>query len=136
MANPINVLDGFDKKDQAARVAGMMLPGENLFLVFDCKGRGSGFVGVSDRRVIVRDDGHRKKSLVSIPLQHIHAVGVDSQKGWVRGGSLLTLAAGDDEWELNFNGADKAQRAYQRIMEGVLGIARDAASNPTAIAPE
>lgn len=133
MAIQVQVLDGFDNPGQAERVAALMLPGETLYCVFDCKGRGSGFVGVSDKRVIVRDDGFRNKSIVSIPFSRIHAVGVDSSKGFGKGSSFLAIAAGDDEWTFNFKGADKAHRAYRRIMESLLDMPREAATAPAAI---
>ena len=59
----VQVLDGFDNKAQADRIAALIMPGETLYLVFDCKGRGSGFIGVTDKRIIARDDGHRNKSI-------------------------------------------------------------------------
>ena len=129
----IKVLDGYDRKDQAARVCDMVLPGETLYLVFDCKGRGSGFVGITDKRVIARDDGRRgrEKQITSIPFARIHSVSLESDKGWVRGSSFLSISAGDDDWGFNFKGTDKAKRAYERIMEHLLDLPRSSASDPT-----
>ena len=45
---------------------------------------------------------------------------VESDKGWVRGSSHLAISAGDDDWSFEFKGADKAKKAYTRIMERVL----------------
>ncbi len=100
---------------------GKLLP-QKLYLVFDCKGRGSGFLGVTDKRIIARDDGRRgrEKQIVSIPFSRVHAVSVESDRGWVRGSSLLAISAGDDDWSFEFKGADKAKKAYTRIMESVL----------------
>ncbi len=112
----------FDKQDQLDRVQEMLLTGETLYMVLDCKGRGSGFLGITDRRVILRDDGFQRwnKHIVSIPYSRIHAVSVDSDKGWVRGSSKLGFSAGDDDWTLEFKGAEKAHGAYLRVMEHVL----------------
>lgn len=112
----------FDKQDQLARVQEALLPGEKLYMVLDCKGRGSGFLAVTDLRVIVRDDGFArfKKTMVSIPFAHIHSVGLESDRGWIKGSSSLAFAAGNDDWELEFRGADKARAAYQQVMTGVL----------------
>lgn len=112
----------FDKQDQLDRVQEMLISGEHLLLVLDCKGRGSGFLGVTDRRVIVRDDGFvkHKKSIVSVPYSRLHAVGVDSERGFLRGSSSLSFSAGDDDWTLEFKGAEKARAAYNAVMEHLL----------------
>ena len=138
MAEKVQALDGFDKQDQADRVAQMLVRGEVLFLVYDCKGRGTGFIGVTDKRIIARDDGRRgrEKQITSIPFSRIHSVSVESDKGWVRGSSFLAISAGDDDWTFNFRGADKAQRAYQRIMESLLGTERAPAAGVAEVPVE
>ena len=112
----------FDKQDQLDRVQELLLPGEKLAMVFDCKGRGSGFVGITDRRIIIRDDGFAKykKSTLSIPYAKIHAVGVDSEKGWGKGSSSLAVSAGDDDWLLEFKGEERAKDAYFAVIQHVL----------------
>lgn len=112
----------FDKQDQLRRVQELLLPGETLYAVFDCKGRGTGFVGITDKRVIARDDQRRgrEKHVVSIPFAHIHAVFVESDRGFVHGSSHLAFAAGDDDWTFEFRGAEKARYAYGCIMTGIL----------------
>lgn len=132
----IPIVDGFDRQDQADRVVELILPGETLYLVFDCKGRGTGFIGVTNKRIIARDDGRRgrEKQITSIPFSRIHSVSVESAKGWGAGSSSLSFGAGDDDWDFNFKGADKARRAYQRIMENLLGLSA-APSGPPAPPP-
>lgn len=111
----------FDKPDQLERVQELLLPGETLFMVYDCRGVGSGFVGITDRRVILRDDGFKKKSIVSVPYAHLHAVGVSSDQNFMRSNtSSLSFSAGDDSWEFEFKGEGKASKAYAAIMERVL----------------
>jgi hypothetical protein len=111
-----------DKPDQLRRVEELLIPGETLFAVFDAKGRGTGFVGITDKRIIARDDGRRgrEKQIVSIPYSRIHAVSVESDKGWLRGSSHLAFSAGDDDWTFEFKGAEKAKTAYTYIMQRVL----------------
>jgi len=100
----------------------MLIEGETHYMVADCKGRGSGFLGVTDKRLILRDDGFArfKKAIVSIPYSRLHAVGVESDRGWLRGGSSLTFSAGDDDWTLEMHGADKARAAYDIVMRHLL----------------
>jgi hypothetical protein len=47
----------FDNKGQLDRIAAYCIPGEAIYAVFDCKGKGTGFVGITDRRVIFYDQG-------------------------------------------------------------------------------
>lgn len=71
MAQPI-----FDKKDQLERIVKYLIPGEDLYAVFDCKGGGTGFVGITDRRDIFYDQGilFKKKNMVSIPYNQVIGV--------------------------------------------------------------
>jgi hypothetical protein len=45
----------FDNKGQHDRIVAYLIKGENLFAVYDCKGSGTGFVGITDQRVIFYD---------------------------------------------------------------------------------
>ena len=42
----------YDNKNQMERIRSMVNLPEVLYAVFDEKGRGSGFVGITDRRII------------------------------------------------------------------------------------
>lgn len=132
----IQVLDGYDNKSQADRVAALILPGETLYLVYDCKGRGSGFVGVTSHRVVVQDDGFTTKHIQSIPYTRINSVGVDSKAGWGKGSSFLSFSAGIHDWAFTFKGAAKARKAYQRIMEQLLAMPVAAPEGPPQEASE
>ncbi len=70
----------FDKKDQLDRIHAYLIPAENLFAVFDCKGGGTGFVGITDRRVIFYDQVvlSKRKSMVSIPYNQV--IGISSSR--------------------------------------------------------
>lgn len=111
----------FDKADQLKRVEELLLDGEQLHMVYDCKGRGTGFVGVTNRRLIMRDDGFAKKSILSVPYSRVHSVGVSSDQNFLTSNtSTLTFAAGSDSWEFEFKGDGKAHKAYALIMGYVL----------------
>ena len=58
-----------DKKDQLEKIEGVCLPNETIRAVFDMKGGGTGFIGLTDRRVIYYDKAFlkKKKAMVSIP---------------------------------------------------------------------
>ena len=57
-----------DKKDQYDQIVPWMLAGEKLHVVFDCKGGGTGFVAVTDKRLNVttrRSSGSARPSPAS-----------------------------------------------------------------------
>jgi len=45
----------FDKKDQLEKIEGFCQEDEVIRAVFDLKGAGSGFIGITDKRVIFYD---------------------------------------------------------------------------------
>ena len=45
----------FDKKEQLEKIEGFCLPDEVIRAVFDLKGAATGFLGVTDRRIIYYD---------------------------------------------------------------------------------
>lgn len=47
----------YDDESQYRRIVAYLMPGETLYAVYDCKGAGTGFVGITDRRVIFYDQG-------------------------------------------------------------------------------
>lgn len=112
----------FDNKGQAERIAAMVIQGERLYAVFDLKGGGSGFVGITDRRLIFMDQGviRKKKTLVSLPFSKITAVGSEDSGGIIFSTSELIVLAGSKEWEFEFRTSEKAHRAYQLIMWNML----------------
>ena len=82
-----------DKKDQLEKIEGVCLPDELIRAVFDLKGMGTGFLGITDKRIIFYDKAFlkKKKALVSIPHSHIAAVASEDRKGLIiRGGFLIT----------------------------------------------
>ena len=42
-----------DKADQLQKIQQLLLQGEQVFAVYDGKGAGTGFIGLTDRRVIL-----------------------------------------------------------------------------------
>ena len=111
----------FDNAGQFNRIKDYLIPGENLYAVFDCKGGGTGFVGITDRRLIFYDQGilSKKKSMVSIPYNQI--VGVSSaDEGIIFQTSEVTLITGAGKFTFEFRGGDKAHKAYAYIMNQIL----------------
>lgn len=114
----------FDKKDQHDRIAAYIIEGEKLSAVFDCKGAGTGFVGITDRRLIFYDQGLllKKKSMVSIPYHQIIGV-VSADEGMIFQTSEIVLITAAGKFSFEFRGADKAHWAYRYILGQILNQA-------------
>jgi len=114
----------FDNENQFNRIKAYIIEGETLVCVFDCKGAGTGFVGISDQRVIFYDQSFftKKKSMVSIPYNRI--VGVASvDEGTIFKTSEIVLLTSAGNYTFEFRGSDKAHWAYNYIMKQILGQA-------------
>ncbi len=117
-----------DKKDQLEKIEGVCLPDELIRAVFDLKGMGTGFLGITDKRIIFYDKAFlkKKKALVSIPHNHIAAVASEDRKGLIiRGGFLVTdtltiTPIGLESKTFEFRGGDKAHQAHNILMEYLL----------------
>ena len=66
----------FDKQDQFNKITANLLQGEFVLAVYDCIGAGTGFVGLTNRHVIVQDNSFvgKKTALTSIPYAKVNAV--------------------------------------------------------------
>jgi len=117
-----------DKKDQLEKIEGICLDDEVIRAVFDLKGRGTGFIGITNKRVIYYDKEFLKgkKALVSIPIDRIAAVASEDNKGFlIKSGFLvsdtLTISSmGLEPKTFEFRGGDKAHQAHNILMEYLL----------------
>lgn len=114
----------YDNEGQYRRVAAYIIPGETLYAVYDCKGAGTGFVGISDQRVIFYDQGYflKKKSMISIPYHQIIGV-ASADEGLIFQTSELVLITAAGRFEFEFRGAEKAHWAYQFILSQIMNQA-------------
>lgn len=116
MAEPI-----FDKKDQLTRIQAYLLSSESLYAVFDCKGAGTGFAGITDQRLIFFDQGVfiKHKSMISIPYNQVIGVAC-ADDGFIFKTSEITVITAAGKFSFEFRGSDKAQAAYVYIMNQIL----------------
>lgn len=114
----------YDDKKQHDRIVAYLIQGEDLKAVYDCKGAGTGFVGVTDRRVIFYDQGLiiKKKSMVSIPYHQVIAV-ASADEGVIFQSSEIILITAAGKFSFEFRGADKAHWVYSYINNQILGQA-------------
>lgn len=112
----------YDNKGQMERIQSMVVPPEILYAVFDEKGRGTGFVGITDRRLIFMDQGTIRKNrlIVSLPFSKLTLVAMEDTGRGIFTSSKLLVVAGSREFDFDFHGNDKAHRAYQLIMWNLL----------------
>ena len=111
-----------DQKQQVEAILPWILDGERLHAVFDLKGSGTGFVGITNKRLIFydKDFGRKRKALTSLPFSKITTVSSVDEGGIFRSTSELVVHAGSKEYEFEFRGGDKAHRAYRYIMHELL----------------
>jgi hypothetical protein len=116
----------FDRQDQLERIRAGLLPGEEIEAVFDVKGGGTGFVGITSKRVIFQDNAWVVKSMavVSIPYSRIHTVAAEDSaslvtgRGFFSSSGIITTSAGSRVFQ--FRGADKAHIAHNLILRHIL----------------
>jgi|SRR3954463_15126248 Bacterial PH domain len=111
----------YDHKDQFKQIASGLLEGERIIAVYDAVGAGTGFIGLTDRRVIVQDKSFvgRKVALTSIPYSKITSVSVVSDRSWAGSffsSSTIAVLVGTHTYEVEFRGDQKAHHVHDVIL--------------------
>lgn len=116
-----------DKREQLSKIQAALLPGESIEAVFDMKGGGTGFIGITSRRIIVYDKAfmRKMKAIVSIPYSKITSIAAEDESGLLTGrgffsSSNVVIKAGTDTFEFEFRGAYKAHYAHNLILSHIL----------------
>ena len=117
----------YDKKEQLEKIEAALLPGETTEAVFDMKGGGTGFIGITTKRVIVYDKSFARnmRALVSIPYSRVTSVAAEDESGLLTGrgffsSSKVVMSTSHKEYEFEFRGADKAHAAHDLILRHIL----------------
>jgi hypothetical protein len=111
----------YDRKQQFQQISGALLPGEEIIAVYDAIGTGTGFIGLTTRRVIIQDKSFlgKKVAITSIPYSKITSVSVLSNKSWTGAffstGSIA-INVGTHTYEVEFRGADKSHHVHDVIL--------------------
>jgi Bacterial PH domain len=112
----------FDRRDQLEQIQNGLIQGERLYAVYDAKGAGTGFIGVTDRRVVIQDRSFvgKKTALVSLPYSRISSVAVVSDKSFAGsffGTTSIGITSSDGRYhEVDFRGTDKARHVHDLIL--------------------
>jgi hypothetical protein len=116
---PQQVQTQYDSKAQYERVVPHLFQGEALYFVFDLKGAGTGFIGITDRRIIFVDQDfldRKDMALVTVPYARISFVAVQTErKRFGRDDSSITVAVTGKTFEFEFHGVQKAMQAANAI---------------------
>jgi hypothetical protein len=111
----------FDRREQYDQIASGLLNGETIIAVYDAKGVGTGFVGLTDRRVILQDKSFvgGKIALTSIPYAKITAVSVVSNKSWAGRffeASTIAIHVGAHTYTVELRGTDRSRTVHDVIL--------------------
>ncbi len=119
----------YDKKDQYEKIASGCLPGEQIIAVLDMKGGGTGFIGITNARLIVYDQAfmRKNKAVVSIPYSRITSIAAEDESGLFSGrgffsSSKVTVTFSGGSYDFEFRGADKAHFAHNAILQQMLSV--------------
>lgn len=111
----------YDRREQLQQIQSGLLEGEQVIAVYDAIGTGTGFIGLTSRRVIIQDKSFvgKKFAITSIPYGKITSVSVVSNKSW--GGQFfstgtIAIHVGTHTYEVEFRGSDKAHHVHNVIL--------------------
>ncbi len=117
----------YDKREQLEKIEAALLPGEATEAVFDMKGGGTGFIGITSKRVIVYDKAFARnlRAVVSIPYSRVTSIAAEDESGLLTGrgffsSSKVVMTTSHKEYEFEFRGADKAHAAHDLILRHIL----------------
>ena len=104
------------------RIKTFVIPGETLHAVFRCRGIGASIVGITDQRVIFRDQGVllQKKAMLSIPYNQVIGAAIEDEGSGTLGANELTLITAAGLFAFEFQEAEEALWAYRFIMDQIL----------------
>ena len=111
----------YDRKEQLEQIRSGLLQGETVIAVYDAIGAGTGFLGLTDRRVIVQDKSFvgKRVALTSIPYSKITSVSVVSNKSWAGAffsSGSIAINVGTHSYEMEFRGHEKSHHVHNVIL--------------------
>ncbi len=111
----------FDKQEQLDKIMSGLLAGESIIAVYDAIGAGTGFIGLTSRRVVIQDNSFvgKKIALTSIPYSKVQSVSFISDRsmfGKWASTSEIAIQAGGKTYEVSFRGEEKAKHCHDLIL--------------------
>lgn len=114
----------YDRKEQLQQIQSGLLPGEQVIAVYDAIGAGTGFIGLTDRRVIIQDKSFvgKKIAITSVPYGKITSVSVVSNKSWAGqffSTGAIAINVGTHVYEMEFRGDEKTHHVHDLILQRI-----------------
>jgi hypothetical protein len=111
----------FDKQEQFDTIVSNLLTGETILAVYDAIGVGTGFIGLTSKRVVLQDNSFvgKKTALTSVPYSKVTAVSFVSDKsmfGKFASTSSISVSVGARDYAVDFRGSDKAKHAHDIVL--------------------
>ena len=110
-----------DRSEQLQQIRSGLLDGEQIIAVYDAIGTGTGFIGLTNRRVIIQDKSFvgKKVAITSIPYSKITSVSVVANKSWAGqffSTGSIAINVGTHTYEVDFRGDHKGQHVHNIIL--------------------
>jgi len=111
----------FDQQDQLDKIEVCLLKGETIIAVYDGQGEKAGFIGLTDRRVVVQDNsfGSSRAALTSVPYDRVDTVSFVSgttEAGQFTFSSSVGFSAGGKVYEIRLSDDEKARHVHEVIL--------------------
>ncbi|WP_229075657.1 PH domain-containing protein [Actinoplanes sp. DH11] len=111
----------YDNKGQLEQIRSGLIEGERIIAVYDAIGAGTGFIGLTDRRIIIQDKSYvgKRFAITSIPYGKVSSVSVISNKSWAGqffSSGTIAITVGTHTYEIEFRGSDKAHQVHNLIL--------------------
>ncbi|MFF5079808.1 PH domain-containing protein [Actinoplanes sp. NPDC000266] len=111
----------YDSKGQYEQVQSGLLDGETIIAVYDAIGAGTGFIGLTNRRIIIQDKSFvgKRFAITSIPYSKVSSVSVVSNKSWAGqffSTGTIAITVGTHTYEVEFRGSDKTHHVHNVIL--------------------
>ena len=91
---------------------------------YDCIGAGTGFMGLTNLRLVIQDKSFvgSRTAITSIPYKNVRSVSFLSNKSWAGhffSSSSIAVDIGQQTYEADFRGIEKAQHVHRVILEQI-----------------
>jgi hypothetical protein len=111
----------FDKPEQLQQIQSGLVEGESIIAVYDAIGAATGFIGLTNHRVIIQDKSFvgKKVAITSIPYSKITSVSVVSNKSWAGNffsSGSIAINVGMQTYEVDFRGDQKSHHVHSLLL--------------------
>lgn len=111
----------YDNKGQLEQVQSGLLDGEEIIAVYDAIGAGTGFIGLTNRRIIIQDKSFvgKRIAITSVPYSKVSSVSVVSNKSWAGqffSSGTIAITVGTHTYEVEFRGTEKTHHVHNVIL--------------------